>query len=447
MVNQSIKKIYLIGIKGTGLSSLAVLLKKMGYVVSGSDTAETFFTESQLKSNHISYHNGFSTDHINTRSDLVIYSTAYGDSNLEILQAKKLRIPLLSYPEAIGWISQNLISVAVCGSHGKTTTTSMLAWIMQYNDRTAALVGTVADLNKKIKDPTHFVFEADEYQDKLQHYNPLHVILTNIDYDHPDFFKTEKQYTETFHRFATRILKQKGFILYNHDDKATQDTLKKLKGDLRSYGFSSEAGFQVIPTKNLDGFSVTVRSKKLLSISLSVYGRHNILNAAAAAIMALRLNVPTNIIKQRLKTFTGIKRRMEIIPSKNYLLIDDYGHHPTEIRATLSALRHHYPKHTIVAVFHPHTFTRTKTLLKEFGRSFSDVDRVIVLDIYASAREKAGGVHATDLVKEIKKDGVVAIHCPTIPEAAEYIKKNIPKKSLILTIGAGDVWKLCDLLK
>lgn len=444
------KKIYLVGIKGTGMSSLAVILKKMGHQVTGSDTPEKFFTESQLHKNNIKFWEGFDENNvIKAAPDLVIFSTAYNQNHPEIASAKKAKIKAISYPEAVGWISKHLTSIAIAGSHGKTTTTAMLGSIMQSNRRTVTLTGTVADqLDNKVKKPAYFIFEADEYQNKFEFYNPPYLILTNVDFDHPDYFKSKKHYLQTFQAFVAKILKNGGTVLYGYDSSPARAIFKKLSGKISSYGFHPKSDYQIQPVNvALHQFSVFHDNKELFSLHLTVYGKHNIMNASAAAIMAARLGVPAKVIRPELKNFTGVKRRMEMVPSEKYVIIDDYGHHPAEIQATLAAVRNRYPKQNLVAVFHPHTFTRTKTFLKDFGRSFKDADLTIVLDIYGSARETRGTIHAREVVKEIQKNKSKAVYQPTVKEAAAYIKKSVALGSLILTIGAGDVWKLTDLIK
>lgn len=454
MLHHNIKKIYLVGIKGTGMSSLAVILKKMGWQVTGSDTAEKFFTESQLYKNKIKFLEGFGPKNIiKAKPNLVIFSTAYDEQQIEIAQAKRLGLPLLSYPEAIGWLSAKFTSVAVAGSHGKTTTTAMLGFIMQKKGQTVTLTGTVADqLKNKVTNPRYFVFEADEYQNKFQYYHPSYLILTNIDFDHPDYFKNKKHYFQIFQAFVQKILTRHGLVLYNDSikfpDSIYRHRMSIDKKRFLSYGFNPKSDYQIKNINSaLNRFSIYHHNKKLISITLTVYGRHNILNASVATIMALRLGVPAKNIQNELKKFTGVKRRMEIVSSEKYIIIDDYGHHPTEIQATLAAVHNRYSQQNLVAVFHPHTFTRTKALLKDFGRSFKNANLTIVLDIYGSAREVQGTIHSRAVVKEIEKNKSKAVHRPTIKEVAKYIKKEVAHGSVIITIGAGDVWKLGDMLK
>ncbi len=450
MLSRDVRKIYLIGIKGTGMSSLAVLLRKMGHTVTGSDTSEKFFTESQLIKNKIKYFQGFATSNLlKAKPDLIIASTAYNDEHEEIRTAKKLGIPVATYPQAVGEISKKLKSVAVCGSHGKTTTTSMLGWLMQTNGQSMTLTGTVADqLNTKLTKPKYFIFEADEYQNKLQYYSPANVILTSIDYDHPDFFKTPAQYNKAFTDFTHRTLKNKGFVLFNSDDEISRKVLSKTKGT-QTYGFHPSSDYligDVRPT--MDGFSISYQGKIILKTKLGVYGKHNIQNATAAAVMAMRLGIKRSIIERQFAKFSGVKRRLESVPNKKYIALDDYGHHPTEVQAALAAVRNKYPHKNIVAVFHPHTLSRTKSLLKEFGESFSKADLAIILDIYVPSREKNSKIKVTakDLVREIRKNKTKAVHLSNTIETANYIKKEVLKGSVILTIGAGDVWKMHNLI-
>ena len=446
ILGEKIKAIYMIGIKGTGMSSLAVILKKMGYKITGSDTSEKFFTEEQLKRNGIKYFEKFDKKNIKkANSDLIIISTAYGKNHPELKEAKKIGKNILTYPEVVGLMSQNLHSIAICGSHGKTTTTAMLGEIMR--DQAIILVGSIAKMSNS-KNPKFFIFEADEYQNKFQYYSPQNVILTNIDYDHPDFFKTEFQYIKTFKKFINKTLSKRGVIVYNYDDGGSRKILDKSGENIVNFGFDKKSQYQIKNINNdLNKFEIFKSNERIINLKLSTYGKHNILNATAAALMAMRFGIKKEMIQEALLKFKGVKRRMEIIPSKKYLIIDDYGHHPTEISATLIAIRNKYKDKNIVAVFHPHTFTRTKALFKDFGKSFEDANLTIVIDIYPSAREKAGGVHSKDLVKEIMKNKSRAIYQSTISDSARYINKNIKKGSVIVTIGAGDIWKLCKLIK
>lgn len=453
------KKIYLIGIKGTGLSSLAVILKKLGHQVTGSDTAERFFTESQLQKNKIKYFENFSAGNLErARPDLIIASTAYlsakqtaKNHHPELAAARQQKIKLISYPEALGLLSRRYFSVAISGSHGKTTTTAMLGSILDPGGQTLTLVGSVMNnLNRRLRRPKFFVFEADEYQNKLRYFSPRHLILTNLDLDHPDFFKSQRQYEKIFSDFIAPILKRGGKIIFNHDDYNSRRLLARFSySRILSFGFHPQALYRLEDiNRQENGFVLRGPDHFSLPLQLTVFGRHNLLNAAASALMAKQLGCSDQIIQQALKKFRGAKRRMEKIPHSRYFLLDDYGHHPTEISATLAAIKNKYGNKKIVTVFHPHTFSRTQKFLKPFGQSFGNADLTIVLDIYASAREnkKDFKIHARDLVEEIKQNGSRALYRPTLASAAAYLKKHASADTLILTLGAGDVWKLKNYL-
>lgn len=451
MLHEKVGTIYMIGIKGTGMSSLAVLLKKMGYQVTGSDVRDPFPSEQQLVANGIAYSaEGFDAQHIrDAKPGLVIISTAYNDRNVEVAETKLQRIPSMTYPEAIGEISKKLASVAVCGSHGKTTTSSMLGTIMQTNGKTMTLTGTVADsLNTSLESPEFFVFEADEYQNKFQYYSPANVILTNIDFDHPDYFRDAAHYRQTFADFIQRTLDNKGFVIFCSDDPISQDLCVWPAKQSASYGFKEGADFRITNVNDaLNEFVIRRGEEEFMRVNLRVYGRQNILDATASIVMASQLGIPHDSIRSAIGAFGGIQRRMQMYTSSKYIVMDDYGHHPTEIAITLEAIRTKYHDKNIVTVFHPHTFTRTKALLSDFGKAFKHTDLVLVLDIYPSAREIAGGVHAKDVVQELEKNGTRALYTPTVRDAADYILEHVPRQSVVVTMGAGDAWQLCDLIK
>ncbi|MFH0891078.1 MAG: UDP-N-acetylmuramate--L-alanine ligase [Candidatus Liptonbacteria bacterium] len=437
----NIKKVHLIGIKGTGMSALALALSSLGVEVSGSDAPDSFFLldEKNFKEAGIIVYPQFSPDNLKDNIDLVVASTSYGDTNIEIQEAKKRNLTVWQYPKMLGYLTKKFRSIAVCGSHGKTTTANLLAYTARANGLPALAIGgptsqQVLDLPLRQagiplnKEPELFIFEADEYQNKLQYYHPHGVILTNIELDHPDFFKTDQEYAKVFSDFIERIPKD-GFLIYCTDDEKAGTVASKAKCKTYGYGFSEHAEYKV--SEN--------------SFPTSLLGRHNQLNATAVVLAARLLGLNNDQIKKSLSGFTGAHRRMQKV-SEHPLIIDDYGHHPTEIKATLEALREAYPDRTIWTVFHPHTFTRTQKFLKEFGQSFQNSDHTIVLDIYTSAREQSGSVSAQDVVHEIQKNGRDAIYIPNIQQVAKFLKDKLNDSTLLVTIGAGDVWKIHELI-
>jgi len=427
-----LKKVHLIGIKGTGMSALALALRSLGVNVSGSDAKDSFLLLPRKYFAKIAIAPDFSEKNITNDIDAVIASTAHTSKNVEISEAQRRKIPVLTYPEMIGLLTKQFKTIAVCGSHGKTTTTNMLAHVFQQAGMSVlALAGPTSrqvidvmegqsigflskayrspdgdeiagrDFQQKINDRFAknpmlcLVLEADEYENKLKYYSPFGVILTNIELDHPDFFKTKRQYERVFLQFVQRVPSDGFFI----DGRQTPYKL----------------------------------------------GEHNKFNARLVRLAARKLGLTDKQISDGIKSFRGSPRRMEIV-NKKPLIIDDYGHHPTEIRMTLRALRKTHKDKRIIAVFHPHTYSRTKKFLKEFGASFADADHVIVLDIFESREVGQQTITSKDVVDEIIKNGKDAHYCPTFQSAANFLKNKLNDHTLLLTIGAGDVWKLHKLL-
>lgn len=451
-----IKKIYFIGIKGSGMVALVEIFERRGFEVSGSDTKEKFFTEEILKKKlFVKYHEGFDAKHITGDIDLVIYSTAYNEKNNEEFKAAKYKsIPMVSYAEMLANLFNEKYGIAVCGTHGKTTTTAILAEIFRGAglDPTAVVGSLVRQWRGSalVGRSEFMIIEADEYQNKIGLYNPQAAILTSADWDHPDFFPTYKEYKNTFEKFVQKIPRH-GFLVVCGDRSETSEIAKSAKCKIISYGFNNGADLKIHNHAIREGkqfFSISSREKKLGDFEILLPGRHNVLNAAAAVAMAHQFNANLLKVRDTLANFEGTSRRFEYIGQRNgAILIDDYGHHPEEIKATLSAAREFFPKRRIWCVFHPHTFTRTKALLSEFAQSFEDADKVIILDIYGSAREEQGGVHSRDLVELANKYHHSVEYIPTIEEAVEFLKDKISREDLVIAMGAGNVWEVVDKLK
>ena len=448
-VFNKIKQVYMIGIKGTGMSALAVNLKSMGIKVSGSDYAESFFTDSLLAKHRIKVKSPYSSDNIPTDADLVIASTAYNNKNPELQEAERRGLKIVSYPQMLGLITKRLPSVAVCGSHGKTTTSGILAYILSKTTyRPIVNVGSIVPqlINYHASDPKLFVFEADEYQNKFQYFYPKIVILTNIDYDHPDYFKNPAHYKSVFREFIKRIPRF-GLLIYCADDKNCRDVARYAKCKKISYGFSKYSD-QKIDVDSVLPHQMQFAVGDLGKFNAKLLGNHNAMNLAAALLCSGFLKVPAAITKKAIAVFTGTKRRLEItsklkINGHDCIVIDDFGHHPTEIKATIATIKAAYPDKTLWAVFQPHSFSRTEALFDDFTKAFDRADNTIVLDIYASKREVSGKVSSRDLVKKMKGQ---TYYQPDIKKAAVFLKKKINSDSIILTIGASEIWRLAELL-
>lgn len=465
------KKAYFIGIKGVGMTMLAQFLAAKKIKVFGSDNAETFMTDKVLQDSGIKIFSPFAIENIPNDADLIIYSSAYNAQNniemaflekqAELLKSKTV---VLSYAEALGAIFNNYFGIAVCGSHGKTTTSAWLGYVLMVaGKKPNVLVGSRVPQFKGsalIGKSKYFIAETDEYQNKLQFFHPQGVLLNNIDYDHPDFFKTEADYEKVFRDFVKKI-PSSGFLIVDSSDVKSLRVSKSTKANIITYDIavdlSSAAKNRIINYLAYDikikGNYQVFKINALGEFKISLFGEHNIKNALAVVAAARELGISVKQIKSILASFKGTERRAQILGKfKGALIIDDYAHHPTEIKATLNGLRNFYKKKNIITVFHPHTFTRTKALFKDFVTSFSDTNELIVLDIYGSAREKQGGVSSTQLVKAIiaddKKNKIKrqVKNIKTIPEVGEYLRQKINSNDLVVLMGAGDVFRVADKL-
>lgn len=458
-----IKKVYVIGIKGSGIIAVVEILSNMGIEILGSDTQEVFFTDAILKKMKIKYAENFSPSNIPVDTDLVIYSTAYNEkNNVEIEEMKKRKLPNMSYPEVIGCLFNDAYGLAICGTHGKTTTSAMLAETLRFSGKNPkAIVGSKVinwGGNALSGSGEFFVLEADEYQNKFQFYSPKGIILTSADFDHPDFFKDFFAYKKVFKDFVARI-PQSGFLIVWGDNVNTLEIAQSCQANIFRYGFNQDCDYRIenycLKMKNdenskpIQSFEVFFKENFLGSFEIISVGKHNVLNATAVIAGCHRLGLNLGEVAKALKNFQGTARRFEFIGKyKEAILIDDYGHHPEEIQATLKGARQIYPQKNIWVIFQAHTYTRTKALFGEFSQSFSDADKVIVLDIYGSAREFQGGVHSADLVDSINKyERGKALYIASNEEVVEYLKDKIGKEDVIITIGAGDGWKIEENLK
>jgi len=463
-INQA-KKIYMIGIKGVGMTMLAQFLCVKGKSISGSDTDEVFMTDQVLKGNNIEVLNGFNEKNIPLDADIIIYSTAYDkENNEEVSKVISADKNVLTYSEALGEVFNEFYGIAVTGTHGKTTISAWLGYVLDRADLSpSVMVGArVPQFNGSslIGQSDYLIIEADEYQNKLKNYQPKVVLLNNIDYDHPDFFPTKEDYENVFIEFIKKIPK-KGLLIVNYDDS----NIRKIagvncRGRLVSYAINESADYVAHDIRQVGGkqfFKVKLgvdeeEENKLGDFSISLSGRHNISNALAVIATAIEMNIDLRIIREHLENFTGTARRAELMGEyKGAKIIDDYAHHPTEIKTTIKGIRDTYKDKKITVVFHPHTFTRTKALLDDFARSFNEADELIILDIYGSARERQGGVHSKDLINKLKvesgkwKENNLK-YIPTLEKCEDYLKDNIESGQIVLLMGAGDVFRIGENL-
>lgn len=457
---KDLKKIYCIGIKGAGMTAIAQILQSSGINVSGSDTGETFYTDAILERLKIPFHEEFSKSNIPQDVDAIVYSTAYTEeNNVEMKAAKTSGIPMLSYPEMLGKLFQEKLGIAVCGTHGKTTTSAMLAESFAFAGADpSAIVGSQViswQGSALAGSGEYFIAEADEYQNKLRFYQPWSVILTSVDYDHPDFFPDVESYKKVFRDFVEKISKT-GFLVVWGDSADTLDVAKSATCQVLTYGFGNDNDYQIVNHESLSmeqggkqTFEIEYEGKSLGFFETPLAGKHNILNATAVVALSHAIGMDLEKIRSALGQVRGTSRRFEMVGKFNdAILIDDYAHHPDEIRPTLGGARVRFEDKKIWTVFHPHTFTRTKALLQDFAQSFDDADRVIIIDIYGSARENQGGVSSEELVNLINKYHYgKAEYVSTIEEAVEYLKEKSGEYDVLITMGAGDVWRVAEKLK
>lgn len=441
------KSAYLIGIKGVGMTMLAQFLKAKGVSVSGSDIADTFLSDKSLKKSKIKVLSPFRKENINLQADLIVYTSACSFDNnpeLKFIETnpqlfKKTKI--LNYAQALAWLFNDYQGIAVCGSHGKTTTSAFLAYsLMKSNFPVNALIGSYVPqfkgsilFNKKYD---ILVAELDEYQNKLQYFKPKGVILNNIDYDHPDFFKTKEQYLKVFMEFIKKIPKS-GFLVANFDDDLVFKIKSHCRGKIISYGFKKDRQPDyLISDYSLNQFKVNGEAFKI-----KLFGRHNVLNASAVIAAAKHLKID---VKPALAQFKGADRRSDLIGVYNGVKIfDDYAHHPSEVSACLHSFKEKYPNKRLVLVFHPHTFTRTKQFFNQFAQSLKLADKLAILEIYGSAREQQGGVSSLDLAKAVS---LQAKYLKDFSSALVWLKKTLKPNDVLLLMGAGDVFRIKELL-
>ena len=461
------KKVYLVGIKGVGMTMLAQFLKEKGSVVSGSDISDVFLTDAVLKKEKIKFFENFAISNIAKDTNLVIHSSAYTpENNIELAYlVKNKKIRILNYASALGEIFSSYQGIAVCGSHGKTTTSAWLGYVLHKASLNPnVLVGSSVPQFKSsglVGLSNLFVAETDEYQNKLQYFFPYGVVLNNIDYDHPDFFKTKTAYFKAFKDFIVKIPSD-GFLVANDNDKQIRSLYSENQGWLLNYDFvDSESDYLKKKAKvkfvaydhRIENGYQYFKVNDFGEFKIRLIGRHNIYNALAVLAASYALGLEVSEIKKHLATFLGTTRRAQYLGDfKMIPIFDDYAHHPTEVMSTISAFKDAYPKKRLVTVFHPHTYTRTLALFDDFKKSFGGTDELIIIDIYGSARETQGGTSSKELIKAIKdwnkEQGIrqLVVHQTDLTAVEQYLREHLQTNDLLLLMGAGDIFRVGEKL-
>lgn len=450
---------YFIGIKGVGMSALAIYLRQAGYDVAGSDSNDSYVTDKILKENKITYFSEFKKENLKgLKPSVVVSSAAYGKNNPEFKEAQRRHLNIKYYSEMLGEISSNKKVIAVGGVHGKTTITAIISFILTKANFDPSFIigaGKISSLktNAKKGDGDYFVIEADEYrkspensEPKFFDFSPQIAIITGIELDHPDIYYSIDDIYQVFYKFACRIPRN-GFIVICTD----YPKCKKLHSSIadrnfETYGYENGSKWKIVSVEEgeeYSEFSLDVGGKIVGPFKIKLPGKHNILNAVAAIIISLKLEIPEETIKKYLYQFNGVERRFQkIFESKKIKIYDDYAHHPTAIKYTLEAAKKRFPESKIWVIFQPHTYSRTEKLMAEFANAFKNADKVIITDIYASARESIGKITANDLTEEIKRHQSNVRFISEKEKIKEYIKDSLKGDVVLLTIGAGDVYKI-----
>jgi UDP-N-acetylmuramate--alanine ligase len=446
--------IHFVGIGGIGMSGIAELLLNLGYKVSGSDLQTSEITE-RLKGLGGIIFAGHGADQING-ADVVVTSSAVGRDNPEVLAAERISIPVIPRAEMLAELMRLKYSVAIAGAHGKTTTTSMVASVLAQGglDPTVVIGGKLKGIgsNAVLGKGDFIVAEADESDGSFLKFSPAIAVVTNIDREHLDYYQDLETIKAVFLDFIDRIPFY-GLAILCLDNESIQDLIPKIKKRYTTYGMSSQADFQirdVVYEKRRSSFSVYRQGHKLGRFTLNLPGIHNVYNATAGIATGVELEVPMDAIESALQTLEGVQRRLEIKGEVNGItVVDDYGHHPTEIKTTLQAIEECWPDNRKIIVFQPHRYTRTQALFDDFTRSFYQSDVLLVLPIYAAGEQNIEGITGRKLCEGIKAHGhKEVLYSEGQEDAIDYLRKNLKSGDVLLTLGAGDVWQVgTEILK
>ena len=448
------KNIHMIGIGGVSMSGIAVILKNWGFTVTGSDMSNSESIQ-ELIDNNIKVTIGHNLEDI-ANSDIVVYSAAIKEDDPEMIEAKKLNIPTIERADFLGEITRCYKdTICISGTHGKTTTTSMvsIAFIEALKDpsiQVGAYLNAIKG-NYLVGNSEHFIIEACEYVESFLKFSPKAEVILNIDNDHLDYFKTFDNIKKAFIKYV-QLLPNDGLLVINGDDKNCLDLKQYTNAKVTSYGIDNkDADFYADNiTFDNDGFASfdVYHDKKLFGhFSLSVPGKHNVLNALACIALSTNYSIDEKSLEIALKKFTGAHRRFEFKGKmdNNVSVYDDYGHHPTEIIATANSLKNKKYNESWV-IFQPHTYSRTKNLLNDFANALINFDHIIILDIYAAREKNVYNISSKDLVDKINYLGKPALYIPNFEECVSFIKSHVKPDDVVMTLGAGTVTQIGPML-
>ena len=448
------KHIHLIGIGGISMSAIAETLKNWNFKVTGSDLSQSKITDN-LNNHGIKTTIGHDVENAKN-ADLIIYSAAISESDPEMVAAKENNVPLVGRGEFVGYLTK-LYKEAICisGTHGKTTTTSMISVCFVEAEKDPSIeVGALLDAiggNYRVGNSDYFILESCEYKGNFLKFFPNTEVILNIDNDHLDYYKTFENIVKTFKDFAL-LLDENGLLVTNADDENCLKLKEYCKGKFITYGVNNQDANFVAKNISFDkngfpSFDVYKNGELLGSLSLSVAGNHNVLNALATVAVCDYYSIDIKTMATALKKFTGAERRLEYKGSLNNTIsiFDDYAHHPTEILATVNAINNKTFNKSWV-IFQPHTYSRTLNHLNEFAEAISKFDNIILLDIYAAREQNTYNISSKDLANKIKELGKDCLYMPDFDEVVSYIKEHAKDDDIIITLGAGTVTKIGPMI-
>ncbi len=442
--------IHFVGIGGISMSGLAEILLTNSHKVSGSDSKDSKIVK-RLRDLGAEVFIGHKQDNISEDFDLIVYTDAISTDNIELLEAKNRGIDIIDRATFLGALMKNYTdSIAVSGTHGKTTTTSMLSSILNNTDinPTILLGGQLEEIggNVRLGSRECILTEACEYKGNILKYFPSIAIILNIDEDHLDFFKSMDHIVETFASYSEN-LKEEDYLIINNDDINKDIIINRTKGKVVTFGIDTISNFSarnISYDNNSTKFDLYIDNNYKSSIKVNLIGKHNVYNILASIAASSIYGVDINTIRENLANYSGVQRRLEFKGYyKNVKILDDYAHHPTEIKVTLDAIRKS-TEGRIFCVFQPHTFTRTQKLFNSFSSAFINADIAIITDIYAARELDDGSVHSKDLVNAIKN--TKAIYLNSFEDIKNYLIDNLKPNDLVITMGAGNINELGESL-
>ncbi|MBW1840337.1 MAG: UDP-N-acetylmuramate--L-alanine ligase [Deltaproteobacteria bacterium] len=440
--------IHFVGIGGIGMSGIAELLLNLGYVVSGSDIKSSGIT-TRLQQLGGTIFEGHSASQM-SGADVVVTSSAIDPGNPEVKAARQLAIPVIPRAEMLAELMRLKYSIAISGAHGKTSTTSLVASVLDNGklDPTVVIGGQLKSIgvNAVLGEGDYIVAEADESDGSFLNFSPTIAVVTNIDREHLDYYKDLDEIKAAFLSFIDNIPFY-GLAVLCLDDEPIQDIIPKIKKRFTTYGMSPQADFQaknIMFEKLRSRYTAFHNGKLLGEITLNLPGIHNIYNSLASVAVGMELDIPFDVIKATLETVEGVKRRMEVKgEERGVTVVDDYGHHPTEIKTTLKAAKESWPDNRIVAVFQPHRYSRTQALFDDFTRAFYQSDLLVVLPIYSAGEKEIEGLTSHALCHGIRNHGHKDVmYMEDFDSVAADLKKILKAGDVLITLGAGDVWKI-----